>query len=143
MRVSDILAAKGSVVVTIDPDRTVLNATRTLVDHNIGAVVAVVEQRPVGIISERDILRLSAEASVPLDRTIIADVMTRDVVFIQETDSLEAAMEVMTNHRIRHLPVIRGEALVGIVSIGDVVNALRVAFDTENKFLKQYITGTG
>jgi CBS domain-containing protein len=143
MRLSDILRVKGSKVVTIDPDRTVLDAVRTLVDHNIGAIVVVDEGAPVGILSERDILRLTSKGSQELDRTLVADVMTREVVFAGETDLLPTAMETMTRHRIRHLPVIRGEELAGIVSIGDVVKALGSEFEEENRHLKQYIAGAG
>jgi CBS domain-containing protein len=143
MRLSDILRTKGSTVVTIDPDRTVLDAARTLVDHNIGAVVVVEEGAPVGILSERDILRLTSHSPQELDRTAVADIMTREVVFAAEADSLAAAMESMTMHRIRHLPIAKEKALVGMVSIGDVVNALRTEFEEENKHLKQYIAGGG
>lgn len=143
MRLSDILRVKGSVVVTIDPDRTVLDAASTLVDHNIGAVVVVEEGATVGILSERDILRLTAQAPEELERTSVADIMTRKVVFAGEADSLASAMESMTGNRIRHLPVVRDEELVGMVSIGDVVNALRTEFEEENQHLKQYITGGG
>jgi CBS domain-containing protein len=143
MRLSDLLRVKGSKVVTIDPDRTVLDAVRTLVDHNIGAIVVVDEGAPVGILSKRDILRLTSKGSQELDRTLVADVMTREVVFAGETDLLPTAMETMTRHRIRHLPVIRGEELAGIVSIGDVVKALGSEFEEENRHLKQYIAGAG
>ena len=143
MRLSDILRTKGSTVVTIDPDSTVLDAARTLVDHNIGAVVVVEEGAPVGILSERDILRLTSQNPQELDRTSVADIMTRDIVFAAEADSLAAAMESMTMHRIRHLPVAEEKALVGMVSIGDVVNALRAEFEEENQHLKQYIAGGG
>ena len=143
MRLADILRAKGSTVVTIGPDGTVLDAARTLVEHNIGAVVVVEEGVPVGILSERDILRLTSQKPQELDRTLVAGIMTRDVVFAGEADSLAAAMESMTLHRIRHLPVLREKDLVGMVSIGDVVNTLRTAFEEENQHLKQYIAGGG
>lgn len=143
MRLSDILRVKGSEVVTINPDRTALEATRMLVDHNIGAMVVMEEGAPVGIVSERDILRLTARGPQELEETLVADIMTRDVLFAQETDSLADAMETMTLRRVRHLPVTRDGALVGIVSIGDVVNALRTEFEAENRYLKQYITGGG
>ena len=143
MRLSDILRAKGSSVVTIAPDRTVLEAIRTLVDHNIGAVVVVEEDDPVGILSERDILRLTAEGPGGVARTLVQDVMTHEVVYSTEDDTLKGAMETMTLHRIRHLPVVADGALVGIVSIGDVVNALRKGFEVENRHLKEYIAGAG
>lgn len=143
MHLSDILRTKGSAVVTITPDRTALDAARLLVEHNIGAVVVVEAGAPVGILSERDLLRLTAKSPQELERTPVADIMTRDVVFAQEADGLVSAMETMTSHRIRHLPVTREAALVGIVSIGDVVNALRTEIESENEHLKQYVSGAG
>ena len=143
MRLSDILRVKGSMVVSIGPDRTALDAARTLVDHNIGAVVVVEGDTPVGILSERDILRLTSLNPEALQGTLVADVMTREVVFAGEADTLATAMETMTENRIRHLPVKREEELVGMVSIGDVVNTLRTAFEEENQHLKAYIAGGG
>ncbi len=143
MRLVDILRIKGSEVVTIDPESPVLHAVRTLVDYNIGALVVMEEGRPVGIVSERDVLRLSAEGPSALEHARVADIMTRDVVYASDSDPITSAMETMTMHRIRHLPLRDEERLVGIVSIGDVVNALRQESEAENEHLKQYIAGTG
>lgn len=139
MRLGEILRTKGTEVVTIDPDRTVLEAVRTLVDYNIGALVVVEEGRPVGILSERDVLRLTSRVPGRLEMTRVAEVMTRDVVYASEDTDVPSAMETMTLHRIRHLPLMRNQRLAGIVSIGDVVNALRSEFETENQHLKRYI----
>jgi CBS domain-containing protein len=143
MRLSDILRVKGSTVVTIGPDRTVLDAARTLVEHNIGAVVVIEAGTPVGVLSERDILRLTSQSPQDIGQTPVSDIMTRDIVFASQSDSLGSAMESMTHHRIRHLPVTGDGGLAGMVSIGDVVNALRTEFEEENQHLKQYITGKG
>lgn len=141
MRLSDILQVKGSNVVTVGPDLTVLDATRVLMDHGIGAVVVVEEGAPVGILSERDVLRLTSQGPALVEHTLVADVMTTEIVSAVEGDPLVTAMEVMTLHRVRHLPIMRDSALVGIVSIGDVVNALRKEFEVENRQLRAYIAG--
>jgi len=119
MRLSDILHVKGSDVFTGDPGWTALEATRALIDHNIGAMVVVEDGTPVGIVSERDMLRLASRDPHAFERTLVADIMTRELVLAAETDSLPEAMEVMTTHRVRHLPVTREGSMVGIVSIGE------------------------
>ncbi|MEJ2207094.1 MAG: CBS domain-containing protein [Gemmatimonadota bacterium] len=140
MRICDILRRKGFEVVTIAPDRTVLDAVQTLVEHNIGAVVVVDGSGLAGILSERDVLRLTAQ-STDLSTLRVGDVMTSDVVIGDGSDNLREVMDVMTRNRIRHLPVVDGGNLAGLVSIGDLVNALRTAVETENRHLKQYIAG--
>jgi CBS domain-containing protein len=142
MRISDILHRKGSEVVTIAPDRTVLEAVQTLVEHNIGAVVVVDREGPAGILSERDVLRLAARAT-DLSTLHVGQAMTSDLVVGRATDDHQSVMDVMTRRRIRHLPVVDGRTLVGIVSIGDLVNALRKDVEAENQQLKQYIAGAG
>jgi len=141
MRISDILRSKGSDVVTIGPDRTVLEVVRTLVAYNIGATVVEEDGRPIGILSERDILRLAASGPEHLATTRVADAMTHELVTSKPTDDLKHAMNLMTTHRVRHLPVCRHGRVVGIVSIGDVVNALRTASEETNRHLREYISG--
>ena len=141
MRISDILRTKGSDVVTIEPDRTVLEVIHTMVAHNIGATVVEEDGRPIGIVSERDILRLAASGPEQLAETHVADAMTRDLVTSKPTDDLNHVMNLMTTHRVRHLPICRNGRLVGIVSIGDVVNALRTATEETNRHLREYISG--
>lgn len=141
MRISDVLRSKGADVITTDPDRTLLEVVRTLVRHDIGATVVVEEGRPVGIVSERDILRLTARAHEALDTTRAEALMTRDLVTASPEDDLDRVMNLMTNHRVRHLPILEGERLVGIVSIGDVVNRLRSESEENNRHLMAYIAG--
>lgn len=143
MHLAQILSAKGSAVVTTGPDRTVLDAIRTLVDHNIGAVVVVEEGRTVGILSERDVLRFTAAGRTHPAAATVGDLMTRELVTAAPGDSIRHAMEEMTSHRVRHLPILDGSDLVGIVSIGDVVNALRTESEEENQHLKEYIATAG
>ena len=141
MRISDVLRSKGADVITTDPDRTLLEVVQTLVRHNIGATVVVEEDRAVGIVSERDILRLTARAHDALSTTRARALMTRDLVTATPEDDLDHVMHLMTNHRVRHLPILEEEQLVGIVSIGDVVNRLRSESEDTNRHLMSYIAG--
>jgi len=141
MHVFDILRQKGSEVVTITPERTVHEAVEVLVEHNIGAVVVVDREAPIGILSERDVLRLAARF-VDLSPLCVRDHMTSQLIVRPPSDGLQAVMDLMTSSRIRHLPIVENGTLVGIVSIGDVVNALRRNVESENQHLRQYIRGS-
>jgi len=142
VRIRDILRQKGPKVVTIEPDRTVLEAIRRLVDHRIGALVVTRNHGSVvGIITERDILRESAKRSDRLRETRVRDVMTTDVIIGLPDDDLDYVMGIMTKNRIRHLPVLKGEQLAGIISIGDVVNIQLERTGFENRMLRDYIHG--
>jgi CBS domain-containing protein len=125
MNIASILATKGDKVVTIRADQSIREALGVLSQHNIGALVVVdVEMRPVGILSERDIVRAAAkdEQVFPV---LVGQLMTRDLVLGTPGDDLGAVGQTMVQRRIRHLPVVQGERLVGIVSIGDVMKAQR------------------
>lgn len=139
MRILDILNYKGRDVVTISPDHTVLGAMKVLVEHNIGAVVVEDGDHVRGIVSERDILRTVTREPSGFAGTKVDDVMTTDLVIAVENDGLDVVMDVMTRNRVRHLPIMRDGELVGIVSIGDVVNALRRDTESENRVLRDYI----
>lgn len=143
MRISDVLRSKGSNVVTVDPDCTVLDVVRTLVDHNIGAVVVMEDDRPVGIVSERDILKLTAREPDRLAGVSARSIMTIDLVTSTLEDDLDRAMHLMTDNRVRHLPILSDGRLVGIVSIGDVVNRVRSEVEETNRHLMSYISGNG
>jgi uncharacterized protein len=141
MKIRDILRTKGHDVITIAPDQPVLAAVRVLSQHRIGALVVRTEGGIDGIISERDVLNLAAGDPARLHNTPVAEVMTTNVIVGVPEDDLDYVMNIMTNNRIRHLPVLEGERLVGMVSIGDVVNAVRRSVETENRHLKEYIQG--
>ena len=141
MRIQDILDSKGDRVVTTSPTGTVLEAMAVLNEHNIGAVVVLEGPAIRGILSERDVLRLGARNPELLGTTAIQDAMTRDVIVGLPDDEIHVAMGVMTRNRIRHLPVVRDGQLVGIVSIGDLVNACWLRAADENQHLKDYIQG--
>lgn len=141
MKIGQILDRKGRTVVTVPEDRTVQEAVQVLVDHGIGAVVVVEGDEVLGILSERDVLRLSARATSDLRSTRVREIMTTDVVVGEEADTLSYVMEILTRNRIRHLPIMKDGHLRGIISIGDVVNALRDEVEAENRYLKDYIRG--
>lgn len=140
MRIRDILHQKGERVITIAPAHTIHQAMRKLVQHQIGALV-VRNDGIEGIITERDILQFATRQPADLDRVTVAEIMTRDVVVAIPNDPLDYAMDILTNNRIRHLPIAEDGRLVGLVSIGDVVNALRSNAEAENRYLHDYIAG--
>jgi CBS domain-containing protein len=141
MKLRDIMRSKGEDVVTIRPDAPVHEAMRLLVKHNIGALV-VQDGEIEGIFTERDLLRAGAEDLDRLARDRVRDLMTADVITIHPDADVQEVMSTMTDRRIRHLPVVEDGALRGMVSIGDVVNALRRDKEEENKQLHAYITGS-
>lgn len=144
MKLADILRTKGSTVHTIYPDATVEAAVQELVKHNVGALVVCERdlehgEKLCGIITERDILRFVASKDRLASETKVADVMTKDPYTRDPSCSVEEAMAVMTQLKIRHLPVVSGGKLVGIVSIGDLVKAELDRLEMENKFMRNYI----
>ncbi|MGQ9779337.1 MAG: CBS domain-containing protein [Bacillota bacterium] len=143
MQVGDLLRQKGHEVITVPATATAYEAMGKLVEHRIGSVVVVDETGfPVGIITERDFLRLSYEHGEKLRGMKVAEVMTRDLLVAIPSDTLEYAMSVMTTNRLRHLPIVSGRQLVGIISIGDVVKALLKETEATNRYLKDYISGS-
>ena len=143
MKIEEILRDKGHDVVTITEARSVLAAAQALVDHNIGGLVVTEGDRLTGILTERDILRVTAQSPGKLDSIQVGTVMTRDLITAGPQDQLAEMMDLMTENKIRHLPVLEGDRLVGIISIGDLVNASRVEAEKENSQLRQYIQGAG
>jgi CBS domain-containing protein len=131
MNIASLLAKKGVKVVTVGPRDTIREALRRLAHHNIGALVVVDGQESlVGIVSERDIVRALARTEAILIEPVSV-IMTREVIIGTPGDDLIAVVTTMTERRIRHLPVVEGGHLVGIVSIGDVVKAQRDQYQGE------------
>jgi CBS domain-containing protein len=123
MQISTILAKKGSIVYTVTPEQTVREAVALLVGQRIGAVVVVdAAGLPMGIVSERDIVRELAKNENVLNEPI-GRVMTSDVIIARPADDTKAVSKTMTERRFRHLPVMDHQELIGIISIGDVVKA--------------------
>jgi CBS domain-containing protein len=145
MTLREILHSKGHVVHTIGLTATLEDVVQRLVGHNCGSLVVCDADQPsgrmVGIITERDILRAVAMHKGSLSKVGIADAMTRDVTIGAPTDSVEDTMGLMTQLRIRHLPVVEDGQLLGLVSIGDVVKMQHDRLTMENHYLKSYIQG--
>mgnify|MGYP001768531649 CR=1 FL=1 len=140
MTVARILASKGSDVVTSQPHRTLAEIADTLASKGIGAIVITDAQGGVlGIISERDVVRVIARNGVGALQEAVSRFMTPKVVTTDETRTVQSMMEVMTQGRFRHLPVIRDGRLCGLVSIGDVVKHRLAEMEHEQEALKNYI----
>lgn len=140
MQVSVLLQSKGTEVVTVDPDRTVAQVLLVLAEHRIGAVVVSTDGRTVdGVLSERDVVvSLAHLGPDALDRTA-ASLMSADVVTCQPDTTVEWLMATMTERRLRHVPVLVDGALVGLVSIGDVVKHHVATLEHEKQAMHDYI----
>ena len=123
MKIESILATKSSKVYTVRPDRSLREAVDLLAEHNIGALIVVDEAgKPIGIISERDIIREAAQSESVFAQT--GDrVMTKDLITASPEDDLETVLQTMTANHCRHLPVLDQERLIAVLSIQDVVKA--------------------
>jgi CBS domain-containing protein len=142
MLVSEVLRAKGSSVATVTPDTRVDEVASVLAQFGVGALVVSGDGRCVdGIISERDIVRSIARHGRDTVDLTAGDLMTREVVTCSRSATIEQLMTEMTERRFRHVPVTEDGELVGIVSIGDVVNARVRNLETETRQLTNYITG--
>ena len=139
MLVRDILSDKGRTVHTCAPEDSLADVVDLLVGHNIGSLVVMQNEEMVGIITERDILRATAATRGPLNFVKVQERMTRLPVVVSPHDPVSDAMCVMTERRLRHLPVVEQGRLVGIISIGDTVKAQHDELCRENHYLKSYI----
>ena len=140
--VRQILRDKGSSVLTIEPHATVFDALKLMAEKNVGALLVVERGKLVGILSERDYARKVLLLSKSSLNTPVRDIMTERVMFIRPEQTVEECMALMTDKHIRHLPVLVGEQLVGVVSIGDLVKASIDEKDFMIKQLENYITGS-
>jgi CBS domain-containing protein len=139
--VSEILSYKRPGLWSVAPNSTVLYAIQLMSEKNVGALPVLDEDCLVGIISERDYTRKVILKGRSSRETPVRDIMTRDLFVAALEDSAVDCMRVMTEKKVRHLPVVEGETLVGIVSIGDLVNWIISAQDAAIGQLENYITG--
>lgn len=140
--VSVILAQKGSAVWSIAPSSTVFEAIHLMADKNVGALPVVENDRLIGIISERDYTRKVVLKGKLSKDTMVEEIMTKDPLTAHPGDSIAECMEVMTENRIRHLPVTEGDKIVGLVSLGDLVRRIISAQSATIHTLQSYITGS-
>lgn len=151
MHIHDVLNHKGHGVRTITPESTVRDAIFQMNRHKIGCLVVTDASEDIqGIITERDVLRMCGERCVDLGKpqsleedcpAQVTEVMTRDVFIALPEDTVDHAMGVMTENRVRHLPVVDDHRLAGLISIGDLVRASLGESKYENRLLRDYISG--
>ena len=142
MEISDVLRVKGTQVVTVTPDTTVRRLLAVLAEYGIGAVVVSRDGRSIdGIASERDIVRALASRGAAVMSEPVTAIYTAEVRTVTPETPLEEVMRLMTEHRVRHAPVMVDGGLRGIVSIGDVVKIRLGELETERTALTDYITG--
>ncbi|UQX13050.1 CBS domain-containing protein [Candidatus Mycobacterium methanotrophicum] len=140
MRIADVLRNKGAAVMTINPDATVTELLAGLAGHNIGAMVVVGPEGVVGIVSERDVVRqLHAHGASVLSRPV-SNIMTSVTSTCSKSDTVDSLTMLMTENRVRHVPVVEDGKLIGIVSIGDVVKTRMEELEAEQEQLQFYIT---
>ena len=139
--VRSILKTKGGAVWSTRPDVTVYDALVLMAEKGVGALVVVSDKKPVGMFSERDYARKVIVHGRSSRDALVREVMSAPVVTVTPDQTVEECMRIMTHHRIRHLPVLEGEALAGVVSIGDLVNSIISAQAETIHQLSGYIAG--
>ncbi|GGN06895.1 inosine-5-monophosphate dehydrogenase [Thermus composti] len=140
MTVRQVLLRKGGAVYAVSPQATVLEALKRMAEHDVGALLVMEGDRLSGIFSERDYARKLVLLGRFSKDTRVEEVMTREVITIAPETSLAEAMRLMTEKRVRHLPVVEGEQVVGVISIGDVVKAIITEQEMVIEELSRYIS---
>ena len=141
MEISAILNYKGLAVYSISPDATVFDAIQVMADKNIGALLVMVGDKLEGIISERDYTRKIALKGKSSKHTLVREIMFSPVITVTPDHTVEACMRLMTDHRIRHLPVIKDNQVLGVISIGDLVNWIISSQSATIHQMEDYIAG--
>jgi CBS domain-containing protein len=136
-----LLREKGADVWSVSPQTSVREAVRILAEKNIGALLVMDGGRLAGILSERDTARKMILQSLPADTTPVSQIMTTHVITITPEYTIQECMALMTDRRVRHLPVMEGDQLAGIISIGDVVKEIIADQEFTIQHLERYITG--
>jgi CBS domain-containing protein len=139
--VKQILDSKGHDIWSLHPDGSVLDAVKLMAEKEVGALLVMEEAKLVGIVSERDYARKVILKGRSSEDTRVAEIMTANVLFVHPDESVDDCMALMTEKRIRHLPIVEGEQVIGVLSLGDLVKAVIA----EQKFmidqLEHYISG--
>jgi CBS domain-containing protein len=139
--IHDILHHKGASAWTISPDATVFEAIQLMADKNVGALLVTDHDKLVGVVSERDYTRKVALKGKSSKELKVREIVSERVLHVTPAHSVEDCMRLMTEHRVRHLPVLEGEKIAGVVSIGDLVNWIISAQTTTIHQLQTYISG--
>jgi CBS domain-containing protein len=142
MKVKDILKTKGPEVFSIAGDKSIQEALKVLVNNNIGVLIVLNPEAKIeGIISERDIVKLAYKSPENFLGAFVKDSMTSNIIIVEPEDELDYVEAIMTEKHIRHLPVVKDQVLVGLISIGDLVKNQLHTTRAESKYLQDYISG--
>ncbi|KGO99081.1 CBS domain-containing protein [Novilysobacter defluvii] len=139
--VRHLLESKGSEVYSVAPDAPVVEAIRLMAQRGIGALVVLDGERLAGVVSERDYARKVVLQGRSSSSTLVQEIMTPDVVQVGLDDTVDRCMQLVTDRRLRHLPVVDGDRVIGVVSIGDLVKAVIEDQQEELDQLQRYIAG--
>lgn len=141
--IHDVIAEKGGQVLTVSVQATVREAVREMNDAGVGSLLVLQGEKIAGIFSERDVLRRIVDKGRDPDRTRVAEVMSSPVVTIRPSMPTDEAMQMMTRQRVRHLPVVLEERLVGMISIGDLLRWVGKSQEADIETMADYIKGAG
>ena len=142
-RIQSLLKSKSSnAVLSVRPDQSVFEAIEKMAEHGVGALLIIEHNRLLGIITERDYARKVIIRGRSSKDTLVRDIMTSPVVFVTPQQTVDDCMTLMTVHHFRHLPVLDGDKVVGIVSIGDLVKWIITGQERAIQQLESYISGT-
>ncbi len=140
--VKEVLKVKGNSVFSIAPETPVYFAVTVMAEHDVGALVVIKDKRPIGMFSERDYARKVILKGKSSKEITVEEVMVRDVLYVSPEDSLDECMIIMTEKRIRHLPVLEENEMIGLISIGDVVKQIISDQEFKIRELEKYIQGS-
>ena len=143
VKVKEILKEKGHDVWSVRPEATVLEALKLMAEKNIGAVLVTEDKHLVGIFSERDYVRKVALDATPCMDTVINELMTKEIISVDMDTTLQQCLSLITERRIRHLPVVEDDQLLGMLTIGDVVKHIISHLELTVRDLENYISGGG
>ena len=139
--IRDILSYKGGNVWSISPNSTVFQAIQLMAEKNIGALLVTESGKLIGIVSERDYTRKVALKGRSSKETSVRDILSGNLIQVTPDHTVEECLRLMTEHRVRHLPVLDGDKILGVISIGDLVNNIISAQHSTISQLETYITG--
>ena len=142
MKIKDVLMRKGSKVVTLKENDSIDEAARQMTKHKIGAILVVNQaNQPCGIFTERDFMRIASDRSTEIETVKLGEVMTKDLIVGLPDDDIETVLTLMTEKRLRHLPVLENGELKGIISQGDVVKTRLANHEFQVHYMSEYIKG--